>query len=203
MFQLLSGPNEPETEVTVPNFVGRLIEDATREADDLGITLVQTPDPESDQPAGTILSQDPLAETAVLAGSEVAVTVAAGLTQIPTPDLRNKTEAQAVTDLVAAGLRPGVRTEAFDPTVAPGLIISQNPAPGVIVARDAAIDYVISTGPEPTPSPTPSPTPTPEPTPSPTPEPTPSPTPEPTPSPTPEPTATETPTEAPTPTPAP
>ena len=56
-----------------------------------------------------------------------------------------------MTELVAAGLRPGAKTEAFDPTVPVGLIVSQNPAPGVIVARDAAIDYVVSKGPEPTP----------------------------------------------------
>ena len=202
VFQLLSGPGEEEpTTVVVPNFVGQLIADATREADGLGITLVQTPDETSDQPTGTILSQDTPPDTEVPTGSEVAVTVAAGLTQIPAPDLRNKTEAQAVTELVSVGLRPGAKTEAFDPTVPVGLIVSQNPAPGVIVARDASIDYVVSRGPEPTPTPTPTPSPTPEPTPSPTPEPTPSPTPEPTPTPTEEPVPT--PTEAPTPTPAP
>ena len=202
VFNLLSGPGTDEpTEVTVPNFVGRLIEDATREADGLDLTIAQTPDEQSDQPVGTILSQDPPAQSVVATGSEIRVTVAAGQTQIPAPDLRNKTEAQAVTDLVAANLRPGTKTEAFDPTVAVGLIVSQNPAPGVIVARDSAIDYVVSKGPEPTPSPTPSPSPTPEPTPSPTPEPTPPPTPSPTPEPTVEPTPP--PTEAPTPTPAP
>ena len=85
------------------------------------------------------------------------MTVAAGQTQVPAPDLRNKTEAQAVTELVSADLRPGTKTEAFDPTVPVGLIVSQNPAPGVIVARDRRSTTSCRKGPEPTPTPTPSP----------------------------------------------
>ena len=59
VFQLLSGPstNEP-TEVEVPQFVGTLIADATREADGLGLLLEPVNVP-SDQPVGTILTQDP------------------------------------------------------------------------------------------------------------------------------------------------
>src|SRR5262245_51324770 len=105
VFQLLSGPGETTEDVTLPNFVGRLIEDATREADGLGITRGQTPEETTDQPPGTILAQDPPAETVVDVGSDVRVTVAAGLTQVPAPDLRDKTEAQAVAELINAGLR--------------------------------------------------------------------------------------------------
>ena len=153
VIQLLGdGGGRPEpTDVEVPNFVGDLIAAATLEADDLGIVLVQTLDEESDQPVGTILAQDPREGATIQTGDEVAVTVAAGAEQVPVPELRNKTEAQAVTDLIAAGLRPGNRTEAFDPVVPVGLVVSQVPAPGTIVARDTPIDYIISTGPEPTP----------------------------------------------------
>src|SRR5687768_18568398 len=38
-----------------------------------------------------------------------------------------------------------------------GLVVTQVPAPGVVVAKGTAVDYVISKGPEPTPSPTPTP----------------------------------------------
>ena len=60
----------------------------------------------------------------------VRVTVASGLEQVPMPDLRNKTEAQAVQEIVTAGLRPGLKTEAFDPTVPVGLVVSQIPGTG-------------------------------------------------------------------------
>ena len=195
VFQMLSGPSTPATQqVAVPDFVGKLLAQATQEAESVGLKLDVT-DQTSDQPVGTILAQIPGPDTMVDSGSTVRVTVASGVEQVPMPDLRNKTEALAVQEIVTAGLAPGAKTEAFDPTVPAGLVASQNPAPGVVVAKGSAVDYVISKGPEPTPSPTASPTP------SPTPAPTPTPTPAPTPTPTPAPTPTPTPTVEPTPTP--
>ncbi len=182
VFQVLSGPSTPTTptEVEVPQFVGTLLADATREAEGLGLVLEPTNVP-SDQPVGTIITQDPLEGTVVEPNSTVRVTVAQGLETVPTPNLRNKTEAQAVQEIVAAGLVPGTKTEEFDPTVPAGLVAAQNPAPGVVVAKESPVDYTVSKGPEPTPSPTPTPTPTPTPSPTPTPTPTAAPTPTPTP----------------------
>jgi serine/threonine-protein kinase len=186
--QMLSGPGTaPPSQVGVPDFVGKTLENATLEADGLGLKLETTTVP-SDQPVGIIIEQNPAKETLVAVGSTVRVTVAGGLETVATPELRRKTEAEAVELILAAGLKRGIRTEAYDPTVPVGLIVSQNPAPGEVVDKGRLVDYVISLGPEPTPSPTPSPTPTPTPTP--TPEPTPTPTPEPTPTPTPTPEPT-------------
>jgi eukaryotic-like serine/threonine-protein kinase len=193
VFQLLSTPGAaPAAKVAVPELVGKLLADATQEADGLGLKL-ESVDAPSDQPVGTIIAQQPPKDTLVDPGSTIQVTVAQGLQQVPMPDLRNRTEAQAVQEIVTAGLVPGVKTEAFDPVVAPGLVVTQSPAPGVVVAKETPVDYTISKGPEPTSTPTPTPTPTPVPTPTPTPVPTPPPTPTPTPTPTPPPEPTPTP----------
>ncbi|HET7496620.1 MAG TPA: Stk1 family PASTA domain-containing Ser/Thr kinase [Candidatus Limnocylindrales bacterium] len=201
VYQLLSGPSQPiaATKVGVPELVGKLLADATAEADSLGLKLSATEAP-SDQPVGTVIAQDPPADTIVDTGSTIRVTVAQGIEQVPMPDLRNKTEAQAVQEIVTAGLLPGIKAEAFDPTVPLGLVVSQSPAPGVVVAKGTAVDYTISKGPEPTPTPTiaPTPTPTPPPTAPPTPPPTPTPTPKPPPTAAPTPTPTIEPTAAPT-----
>ena len=206
VFQLASGggSTKPGTTVTVPNFVGQLIVDATTTADGLGITLVSTAET-SDQPVGTILSQDPPVGATIKAGGQVNVTVAAGVGTVPVPDLRNLTEQQAVQAIADAGLSIGLRTDAFDPLVPVGVIVGQSPSAGVVVAKLTPIDYVVSKGLEPTPTPTLAPTPTPTlaPTPTPTLAPTPTPTPVPTPTPTPAPTPTPTPAPTPTPTPAP
>lgn len=198
VFQLASGGNgnEPEPDVTVPTFVGQMIADATRTADGLGITLTSTAE-ESDQPVGTILSQDPPAGGTVKAGGTVNVVVAAGIGTVPVPDLRTLTEQQAVQAIADAGLSIGLRSEAFDPLAPIGTVISQSPAAGVVVAKATAVDYVLSKGPEPTPSPTPTPTPSPTPTPTPAPTPTPTPAPTPTPTPVPTPTPSDTPTPSP------
>ena len=103
----------------------------------------------------------------------------------PRPGPRFKDDSGALQAISDAGLRVGMRTEEFDPTVPAGQVARQNPTAGIVVAKGTAVDYVISKGPEPSPSPspTPSPTPTPTPTPVPTPAPTPVPTPAPTPGP--------------------
>jgi serine/threonine-protein kinase len=198
VYQLASGTNpgpgaSPQL-VTVPNFVGQQIDAATDEAERLGVILAPT-GVESTEPAGTILTQDAAAGAEIEAGGTVNVTVAAAPGTVQVPDLKNQTERDAITALFAENLRPGISTEAFDPVVPEGLIVSQEPPFGAQVARQTQVNYVISLGPEPTPTPSPTPTPTPEPTPTPTPEPTPTPTPEVTPTPeiTPTPEVTPTP----------
>ena len=75
----------------VPNFVGKLVTDAQRVADQKGIVLVTTGVP-SDQPVGTILTQDQPVGTVLPAGSTVNLTVAAGVDTTPVPDIRNLPE---------------------------------------------------------------------------------------------------------------
>jgi beta-lactam-binding protein with PASTA domain len=168
--------------VTVPAFVDMKLADAQLEATANQLTIQVTGSEErTDVEPDTILTQDPAEGESVAAGSVVNVTVARGKTAVPVPDIRFKTESEALQLIVGEGLKVGNRTEAFDATAAPGTVASQNPGPGIIVAPNTAVDYVISKGPEPTPSPSPSPTPSPSP--SPTPSPTPKPTPTPTPTP--------------------
>jgi tRNA A-37 threonylcarbamoyl transferase component Bud32 len=202
LFQLLTSggsagptpsPSASAGSVTVPNFVGMDYETAKTQAEALGLTLVIASSEQSDRPENEILSQDPVANVSVAQGTEISVVTARGPVAVPVPDLRGKTENEALQLIVSGGLTVGTRSEAFDPLVAAGLVVSQNPGPGIIVTPLAPVDYTISKGPEPTPTPTPPPTPTP------TPPPTPTPTPPPTPTPTEAPTPT--PTEAPTPTP--
>ena len=52
------------------------------------------------------------------------------------------TEAEATTsDRHRRSSRVGARTEAFDPTIPVGAVVSQDPAPGVIVAPASPVDY--------------------------------------------------------------
>jgi serine/threonine-protein kinase len=185
IFQLVSGGSStpPVEQVTVPSLVGKTIDEARVTASSLGIELVTSPQQATDQPIGTILSQDPPADTKVDKGSQVTVTVATGTETVAVPDLRLKTETDALAAIFAAGLTNGTRSEAYDPIVPAGSIVSQDPQAGVQVARDTKVNYVVSRGPEPSPSESPSPTPTPVPTPAPSPSETPSPTPVPTPTP--------------------
>ena len=184
VFRLLSGGGAtPAAQVTVPNFVGQTLTQAQALAAQNGIILSPTA---SAAPSGvaadTVLGQNPAPGTKIDRGGTVSLTVAAGAQTVAVPDLRNQTETDAFNLLSAAGLTFGTKTEAFDPLVPPGSVISQSPSAGVLVNKGTPISYVLSKGPEPSPSLAPSASPTLSPTPSPTPTPTPPP---PTPSPTP------------------
>jgi len=185
VFRLMSGGPAPTgSQVVVPNFVGQTLDQAQTLATAQGLVVSPTKFvTSSDQPEGTVTEQDPQPNAQVAKGSTVSVTVVTGKALVAVPDLRNLTQAAAITALVQAQLTPGAATEAADPEVPKGSVISSSPSTGVEVAVGTTVDYLLSTGPAATPTPTPSPTPSPTPTPTPTPAPTPTPTPAPTPTP--------------------
>ena len=184
VFRLLSGPSAtPVAQVTVPSFVGKTVTDAQQLAIQNGLTLNPTLADASGQTADTVLAQDPAPGTKIDKGGTVNVTVARGPKTVAVPDVRNMPETDALNALAGVGLKIGPKTQAFDPVVVAGAVISTSPVAGTLVNEGTAIAYVLSQGPEPSASPSPSPSPTPTPTPPPTPPPTPTPTPTPTPGP--------------------
>ena len=64
------------------------------------------------------------------------------------PDVVGVAESDAVNVLIDSDLRPGERTEAFDPDVAAGEVISTDPVAGEEVDRGSSVDYVVSIGSE-------------------------------------------------------
>lgn len=150
-----SGP----ARVTVPNLVGRTLDDARVIAEAIGVELSPT-GRVSDRPLSTILDQTPPSGTVVDQGSIVGVTIATADDRVVVPDLRGVPEANAIVILSDAGLVPGARSERSDSSVPAGAIASQAPPPGTGAQRGSPVDYVVSSGiPTPTPrGPTPTPT---------------------------------------------
>ena len=195
VFRLINSTPTPGPEqISVPNLVGLSYDEAKTTAEKLGLKVVQSVFEQSSEPVNTVLKQTPGSGESVNKGETILLTLAQGDQPVAVPDLRGKSESEALNLIVAAKLQIGTRTEAFDDFIPVGSVVSQVPGPGQLVIQGLAVNYVISKGPEPTPSPSPSPSPTPSPTPTPTPAPTPPPTPAPTPPPTPTPTPSPTPT---------
>jgi serine/threonine-protein kinase len=144
-------------QVTVPDFVGMTFDAAQAQADDLGLEVSQAAFVESTEPPNTVVAQDPAADAVVDSGSTINLTLARGTTFVAVPTIRGLPEGEAVTVIVGAGLKVGTRTDAFDPLVPVGSVVSQDPDPGLQAAPGTPVDYVVSKGPEPSPSPTPSP----------------------------------------------
>jgi serine/threonine-protein kinase len=68
--------------------------------------------------------------------------------QVNVPGILNMDQAEATASLTAVGLRLEVGDEEYSETVAAGLIISADPAPGASAAVDSVVTVVLSRGPE-------------------------------------------------------
>jgi serine/threonine-protein kinase len=157
--------------IVVPNVVDLPVTEARTAIEGVGLVMAISDqlveDPERDP--GTVVAQDPDAGSELPLEGVVTVTVVQGAEDVAVPLLVGQTEPTAIALLLQDGLTPGVSSEAFDDTIPEGQIISQDPRAGTVVASGTPVDYVVSSGPEPTEAPTEAPTPTPSPAPTPTP----------------------------------
>ena len=128
-------------------------------------------------PAGTIIRQDPVANTAITSDEERTITlvVSKGPETVEMPSVFGYTQDAAVQEVEKLGLVASCVMVANDGSYAAGCVVETDPAGGQEVEPGSTVTLYIAAErtvviPDPTPSPTPSPTP--DPTPSPTPAPT-------------------------------
>ena len=141
---LSSGP----ATVAVPDVVGLTEAQATTDLLIAGLTAGNvTRQNDSTVPAGYVISQDPISGVMAASGSAVDLVVSLGPATIATPDVVGLNEAQAIADIMAAGLVSGAVTRQNDNTVPAGDVISQAPIAGTMVAPGSAVDLVVSLGP--------------------------------------------------------
>ncbi len=99
--------------------------------------------------AGSVVSTDPAGGENVLRDGTVTAVLSQGPERHEVPALRGMSLDQAQVALQDAGLSYGDATYRFSETVAKGVVLSADPAPGTELKRDAAVDVVVSKGPRP------------------------------------------------------
>jgi len=133
--------------VTVPDVVGVELDAALNALVAAGL-LVETVEVCDDNiPAGEVISQNPVAGTAVTEGSTVNLVVSSGPCPVTVPDVVGQDQASAEAAIEGAGLIVGTVTTQCSDTVSAGRVISQDPAAGASVAPGTAVNLVVSTGP--------------------------------------------------------
>lgn len=133
-------------DVTLENYVGkRLSEVEANNPNKFQFEIV--PDPESDQPEGTITAQDPKAGTTVKAGSKVTLKVVQSAGSVKIPDILNQTREQAELSLKQSGLKAAFEETPSD-TVEKGRVVSTDPAVGSMLEKGKTVTVRISTGPQ-------------------------------------------------------
>ncbi|MDT7537198.1 MAG: eukaryotic-like serine/threonine-protein kinase [Actinomycetota bacterium] len=170
----------------VPQIIGQSQQEAEAALKDAKLVIGQVITRDVNLPTGQVLQMQPPPGTQVAAGTKVTLVVASG--QVQVPDLRTKTQDEAIKALQTLGFSVGIEPR-DDPGCGPGIpkptcgtVIDQRPV-NQLAPRGSTVVIVIAREPaSPTPAPSPSdgfsppasPEPSTEPSPSPSPAPSPS-----------------------------
>ena len=99
-------------------------------------------------PRGTVIWQDPPAETVLPPNSVVQLVVSAGPSLVAVPDIIGMSLSQATKIMAAAGVRMG-SVDSVAGSQELGVVLATRPAAGVGRPRGAPVALVVSRGPEP------------------------------------------------------
>jgi len=138
-------------DIMVPNLIGKTFDDAKRIATQQHFTLVESSDSaySDTMPEDQIYEQNPLAGRTIKADKEVTVYRSLGPRLLTVPPLAGTTQDFAAKALLQASLPLGTITQEYSETVPNGIILSQSPVGSAKVARNTAVNLVISKGRQP------------------------------------------------------
>ncbi len=140
--------------IVVPNLIGLTPAQARDALDPLGLKLAPPMSGASDKPAGTIIFQNPPAETGVKPGTTVDVTISSGPAQVKVPDVTCFSYGKARSQLEHLGL--GIMLGDPAPPLLqcpnPNKIAAQEPAAGTLVNPGTVVTVSLGIGGSPSPS---------------------------------------------------
>lgn len=152
--------------VSCPYFIGMTIEEAKSDKDvkNFELKIVEDKSETSDEPAGTIISQNPAKGTKVKKGDTIKVTISAGKpnSNQPTPDTTDEPDDEK--EIKVPNVLEMSKEEAldkfrdknilfdveydYDDNVEEGYVISTSPKAGITIYESTTVKIVISKGPE-------------------------------------------------------
>lgn len=145
LLQLL-GPGGGTATVTIPDVSGMERSAAIEMLQGLDLRTTETPTPDTEVPAGSIVRTDPPAGETVNVDSTIELFVSTGPEDVEVPRVIDTDEADARAVIEDAGLVVGEVTTEASPVIEEGIVISQDPPPGETVPAGTAVDLVVSAG---------------------------------------------------------
>lgn len=133
--------------VTLPNLMGKTLEEAKLELEKKKVHLVQSGVRLHQRyERGRIIFQDPPADSKVRINTEARVVLSAGKEKVLVPELLGKNLQTIRPILEDAGLREGKISHVHTAKYAAGKIIGQYPLPEEEVGRDTPVSLLVSQG---------------------------------------------------------
>ncbi len=144
---------EPEESFVVPKVTGYTLEEIALDTGNIlgDFTLERGEVVVSDEPAGTIIDQDPAADR-VLKGSEnlvITVTVSGGKEELRMPEIYNQEERSVRLELERMGLVVLPKIEEYSDTINSGYITRYSPAADTVLMEGDEVQLWVSMGKKP------------------------------------------------------
>jgi hypothetical protein len=132
--------------IEVPDLVGQPVDRAEVRLIALGFDVTTEADPDSDEPAGTVIGQSVPGGEVADGGSTVVLTVSGGEPALTVPDIVGLPRGEAAPIFREQGFTDVTVEEEPSQTAKAGEVIRTDPAAGTEVATDTPIVVVISSG---------------------------------------------------------
>ena len=137
-----------DTEVTVPNVVGKDEATARAAIEAAGLTVGTVTEAASDTvTSGLVISQTVAANTKTAKGTKVNLVLSSGLSSVKVTDVIGHEQSRAEQELAAAGFQVSVK-EAYSSDVRSGLVISTTPDRGTPAKPGSTVTMTVSQGKE-------------------------------------------------------
>jgi len=132
--------------VTIPDLQNFLQADAEDRLKGENLQTTIETEVSADVEEGRVIRTDPAPGTKVEEGSTVVLVVSAGPDQVTIPDVRGKTQQEAIDALEALGLRVTGFESDNDPEIEKGRATKTNPEVGTALAKDSEVILFVSSG---------------------------------------------------------
>ncbi|MEV5344193.1 Stk1 family PASTA domain-containing Ser/Thr kinase [Streptomyces achromogenes] len=138
----VGGKKSDDGKVPVPAFVGQPQKTAEKMAANVDLKVAITKKDCEDQATGNVCSQDPPQGEKVDKNSTVNLVISTGAPKVQVPDVRGAQFDQAETQLKDKGFEVDKKLEVSDRT--PGVVITQDPEPGVSKEKGSTITLTVA-----------------------------------------------------------
>ncbi|MFD5429542.1 Stk1 family PASTA domain-containing Ser/Thr kinase [Streptomyces sp. NPDC127084] len=140
----LFGGDGGDTQVLVPNLVGKPFTEAQTAGTNVGVTVVQGSTTRCDQPKNSVCSQDPAAADGAKMdkGDTITVVLSAGAPLVEVPDVTSSKRDTAVARLEKDGFK--VEEEEIESDETPGTVVSQDPEGNSKVEKGTTVTLKIA-----------------------------------------------------------
>ena len=143
-----STTSKTDTEVTVPNVVGKDEATARSAIEAAGLTVGTVTESASDTvTSGLVISQTVAANMKTAKGTKVNLVLSSGPSSVKVTDVIGHEQSRAEQELAAAGFQVSVK-QAYSSDVRSGLVISTSPDRGSTVAPGSTVTITVSQGKE-------------------------------------------------------